>query len=563
MKSLLRFLPFALILVSLAPAVADEKTNVERIISVGRTDNRVMEHLDILCNRFGARLTSSDNLQNASEWVRDTFASFGLADARLEEWGQFPVGFNRGPWFGRMVEPAEKSLRFGTHAWTAGTKGVQRGRALFPPENDEELERMRGILPGAWILARRPGSSTRPDAEFSRKLDDAYKTAKIGGIVRSVGGELIMTFGSPPPSWDKLPTTPNINMVKKDYDEIAGLVAEGKEVVLEFDIRNYFKRGPVKLYNVIADLPGTEWPDEYVIVGGHIDSWDAATGAMDNGTGVAAVMEAARILTQAEIKPRRTIRFMLWSGEEQGLLGSLGYIKKNPDLMKKISAVLVDDGGTNYVSGIQATEAMVSDFEQCLAPIKTLDAAMPFEIQKVRGLPYGIGSDHDAFLGAGVPGFYLKQRGRANYNRIHHTQFDTFEGAIPEYQQHSSIVIALAAYGIANLDHMLSRENLRAAPFSVARRPNPRRMGVQLDELDVLEVMDGSVAAKAGIRDGDRIVKVDGKKISNRAELQEELQKGEPKKTVTVSRDGQEKDVVLEWLATPAKKAEPPAKNDQ
>jgi hypothetical protein len=319
-------------------------------------------------------------------------------------------------------------------------------------------------------------------------------------------------------------------------------------VILEFDVRNYFKKGPIKLYNVVADIPGTEWPDEYVIVGGHIDSWDGATGAMDNGTGVAAVMEAARLLSQSNARPRRTIRFMLWSGEEQGLLGSRAYIRQNTQLMKKVSAVLVDDGGTNYVSGMMTTPAMQSDLQQALAPVMELDPNMPFKLQPVSGLPTMIGSDQDSFVAAGVPGFYFDQNGRANYDRVHHTQHDTFEGAIAEYQRHSAIVIALAAYGIANLDRMLSRENLRArTTFDFAG--NRRFIGVELDDLTIVQVHDSMVGAKAGLRDGDTFVKLDGKKLESREQLTSELQKGAPKKTVTIVRDGKEMDFVLDWSA--------------
>jgi hypothetical protein len=545
------FLPVSL-------SMADDKADIERIISLGRSDNRVMEHLDYLCNRFGPRLTGSDNLQNASEWTREALEGFGLENARLERWGEFAVGFNRGPWFGRMVAPRDKQLTFGTNSWTAGTRGLQRGRALFAPRTEEELDASRDRLPGSWVLMRRPGSTERPSVEFRKLRDELFKQVRIAGTIDVAYGrpnsDWIVTFGSPLKSWDALPTTPAINMIRKQYDELAELVAGGEEVVLEFDIRNHFKKGPVQLYNVIADLPGTEWPDEYVIVGGHIDSWDSATGAMDNGTGVAAVMEAARLLSQVGAKPRRTIRFMFWSGEEQGLLGSRAYVRQNPELMTKISAVLVDDGGTNYVSGIKATEAMVSELEQALEPLKDLDPSMPFRIDKVRGLPTMIGSDQDSFLAAGVPGFYFDQSGRANYNRVHHTQFDTFDGAIPEYQKHSAIVIALCAYGIANLDHMLSRENLRARggfPFAATNR---RLIGVELDELTIMQILDDSVAAKVGLKEGDVFVKLGGKKLESREQLTSEIQQGDPKKTVTILRDGKELEFMLEWPAAPAKK---------
>ena len=273
---------------------------------------------------------------------------------------------------------------------------------------------------------RRPG----PDPAFRRSLRKELEDAKAAGIVAASSSELLVTAGLHRISWDKLPTLPSVTLLRKQFDEIAGWLKEGKPVTLEFDIRNYFKKGPIKLYNVIADIPGTEKPDEYVIVGGHIDSWDGATGATDNGTGVATTLEAARILKKAGVKPKRTIRFMLWSGEEQGLLGSAAYVKAHKELMPKISAVLVHDGGTNYLSGIGATEAILSDFEQVFAPVKELDPKFPFEVRKVAGL-FGGGSDHASFLSANVPGFFWRQAGKARYQHTHHTQYDTFDAAIP------------------------------------------------------------------------------------------------------------------------------------
>jgi len=137
---------------------------------------------------------------------------------------------------------------------------------------------------------------------------------------------------------------------------------------------------------VVAEIPGSDTPDEFVIVGGHLDSWDGATGATDNGTGIATTLEAARILVKAGVKPRRSIRFMLWSGEEQGLLGSRAYVKAHPELLPKVSAVLVHDGGTNYLSSLGGTEAMMSDFQEVFAPVMSLDPKFPFEVKKIAGL---------------------------------------------------------------------------------------------------------------------------------------------------------------------------------
>src|SRR5262249_42660544 len=234
-----------------------------------------------------------------------------------------------------------------------------------------------GSLAGAWVLlplpSRGPAAGPRPDPAFLRSLRKALEDAKVAGIVGSSTGDLLLTAGAYRVSWDKLPTLPSVTLLRAQFDEIAGWLKDGTAVTLEFDIRNYFTKGPVKLYNVIADIPGAELPDEYVVVGGHIDSWDGATGATDNGTGVATTLEAARILMKAGARPKRTVRFMLWSGEEQGLLGSAAYVKAHKDLMPKVSAVLVHDGGTNYLSGIGATEAMTSDFEQVFAPVRDLD----------------------------------------------------------------------------------------------------------------------------------------------------------------------------------------------
>jgi hypothetical protein len=544
---------FAVPLLAIATAsfaLAGEKTEVDRVLSTAREENLAMEHLDHLVNRIGPRLTSSDGLQAACEWAVERFQSFGIANARLEKWGEFPVGFNRGPASGRMVEPSNKALTFGTNSWTAGTKGIARGPAVMAPENAEQLAKVKDKLAGAWVLlpAGTPGPRRGGETdEFRKALEAAYAEAGILGTVRGARNDLIVTGGNYQVDWSKLPTLPVVNLIKSHFDEVAALVKEDKPVVLEFDIRNYFKKGPIPLFNVVADIPGTEFPDEYVIVGGHIDSWDGATGTTDNGTGCATTLEAARLLMKSGVKPRRTIRFMLWSGEEQGLFGSRDYVKAHPELMPKISAVLVHDGGTNYLSGLNVTKAMKSDIDAALAPLVGLDSAMPFAITEVNGLRRGIGSDHDSFLGAGVPGFFWRQSGKAVYNQTHHTQHDTFDRAVPAYQKHSSVVAALGALGIANLDHLLSREALVATGGGRAGGPGGGRRvsGVMLDETKVVEVVEGGVAAKAGVKAGDVLLKVNGKAVASQDEYREAMQAAGREVTLVVKRDGQEVELKL------------------
>ncbi|HEX7900025.1 MAG TPA: M20/M25/M40 family metallo-hydrolase [Planctomycetota bacterium] len=511
---------------------------LDALIREGREHPKVMEHLDHLTNKIGPRLTSSERLTKACEWTRDQFAAWGL-DARLEEWGTFQVGFDRGPWSAKMTAPEALDLTIGTEAWSPGTKGPVKGPAVLAPTSDEELLALKPKLKGAWLFSTARGPE---------KYQVAYDEAGIAGLIRSATKELIITGGRANITWEDLPTRVRITMVASQHGKIVGLLKEGKDVELTIDIQNTFKKGPIKVYNVIADLKGVEKPDEMVIIGGHIDSWDGATGTTDNGTGVSTTLEAARLLTmavsKAGAKPKRTIRFMLWSGEEQGLLGSRAWIKAHPEAMDKISAVIVHDGGTNYVSGINATEKMVPLFEKIFAPAQKLDEKLPFAIRKVPGLPRGIGSDHDAFLAKGVPGFFWNQGRTAEkgqvYSHEHHTQHDLYAAAIPEFQKHSAIVIATGAWGLANLDGLLPRDGLT----STATAENRRMLGVQCDdEMVVQSVVPDSAALKAGVKEGDRIVKFAGKAVPDNIELRKEIQVAPAQTTVTVKRDGKELDL--------------------
>ncbi|MCH2180938.1 MAG: M20/M25/M40 family metallo-hydrolase [Mariniblastus sp.] len=457
-----------------SPAAAD--TEIQKIIQIGTTDNQVQVHLDYLTNRIGARLTGSEGMQAACEWARGRFEEMGLSNCRLEKWGEFPVGFERGPSSGVMLEPKPMKLEFGTNAWTAGTRGRVPGMAVMAPKTMKELESMRESLDGAYVLTppRRRGRRGRreppagnedgaklPSIEETRQVREELMKCKIAGIVQSTSDERILTGGRYDISMDDLPTIPVINLLKTQWDEIRDLIEEGEKVELAFDIRNHFRRGPIPLSNVIAEIPGSEFPNEYVVVGGHIDSWDGATGATDNASGCATTLEAARILMAAGIQPKRTIRFMLWSGEEQGLLGSKAWVQQNPKQAQNISAVFVHDGGTNYVSGITCTAAMQPDFEQIFADVMQLDERTPFAISTIDTMRPRGGSDHVPFIAAGIPGFFWNQSGRATYRTTHHTQYDTFETVVPEYQKHSALVIAVGALGTANLDHLLPRDGIQ------------------------------------------------------------------------------------------------------
>jgi len=523
------------------------QSDAERVIALGKSENRVMEHLDHLTNRIGPRLTGSAGFRRACEWARKEFESYGLANSRLEKWGEFPVGFDRGPSSGRMLAPEAKPLHFATNAWTAGTHGPQAGPAVLAPGNKTELDAARAKLKGAWVVvASAPrttgGSTPAPDRQFRDELDKAYADEGILGTIRSGRNDLVLTGGSSKVAFDKLPTRASITLLAAEHKDIVDRLAAGDAVQLEFDIRNWFVEGPIALDNVIAEIPGTEKPGEFVVVGGHLDSWDGATGATDNGTGVATTLEAARLLAKSGVRPKRTIRFMLWGGEEQGLLGSHAWVKAHPDDLPKISAVLVHDGGTNYCNGNTAAPPMVKLLEGVFAPVTNLDPEMPFQVREVKGLSGG-GSDHASFLQANVPGFFWSQKGRANYNHTHHTQFDTFDAAVPEYEKNSSIVIAVGALGIANLPELLSRENLNA-PESGA---GGRRLGVDLaDDMTIEEVREGGIAAKIGLLKGDRLLKVGDRSIADTDELRTALREAPTTTKIVVLRNAKELEVPVE-----------------
>ncbi len=557
--------------------VAPEEGVQDKVIELGAQDNRVMEGLHYLVNVIGPRLTSSHNDHIACEWAKGQLEAAGLQNVVMEAAGEFPVAFHRGPWSGKMIAPEEMVLEFGTPAWSAGTRGVVTGLAMVPPASIEGLD--PADYAGAWILGAAGGGGRRegrgqgqmtPEQraemqerrQAQREVQTFLTDAGVAGFITPTRNKYITTNGNARIDPNKLPTTPQINMMKDHYDAVMAQIEAGKEVKLQFDIRNHFEKGPAKFYNVYGDIVGTDFPDEYVIIGGHIDSWDGATGTTDNGMGAATTMEAARLLVASGAKPRRTIRFMLWSGEEQGLLGSKAYVEKNPELLEKISAVLVYDGGPNAISSLPTTKAMHSQMEQAFASVVGLNPELPFELkQQEKGLPRGIGSDHESFLPKGVPAFFWTQEGRADWRHGIHTQFDTYDLAIPEYLEHSVVVIALGAFGLANLDGLLDRTELSAPGGGGFGGGGGRRMGVFLDELLVEGVTPDSPAEAAGIQAKDVFFKIDGTVIENREGLVQAIQKGGPEKTVIMKRDGKEVSVKLIWPEE--KKAEEEKKKEE
>jgi cyclophilin family peptidyl-prolyl cis-trans isomerase len=280
-------------------------------------------------------------------------------------------------------------------------------------------------------------------------------------------------------SWDKLPVLPDIKLLNTQYAEIKALVEKKEPVVLEFDIRNWFKMGPVKYHNVVATLRGTTYPDEYIVIGGHFDAFTGGTGGVDDGSGFAPGMEAVRLIAAAGAKPKRSIVFIAFAAEEQGLVGSQGWLKKHPELHGKIVMMINRDGSPSAITGATVPETWYPDFQAITAPLTNLNPRWPFKL--VRGVPRAHatspgGTDSSSFEMQSIPTLSFATSGARTgpdgkeipsypYSYAWHTLNDLYSELVPytEHQQHSALVTAVVAYGVANLDKPLTRDGVYLA----------------------------------------------------------------------------------------------------
>lgn len=489
-----------------------QEAAIKKIIEIGQTDNRVMHQLDVLTNRFGGRPIGSDAYDNAAEWMLHEYKSWGI-EAHLEEAGTLPVGFNRGAWFGRAygVDGVDH-LHFATPSFTSGTKGIQRGHVLLEPQNQQEFDRIKTKLKGAWVLLTgknggwpidrtEEGDSLRQaiikeNAEIDKKnyelrrrnyelgeKNEMIPHKEVPGLfyremVKAGALGFIQSASTPiralydrkmieKLTFETLPEQPEIKLDEHQFALIKRAVIERRYVELEFDIRNYFKLGPVKYHNVVASIKGSKYPDEYVIISGHLDAFDVGTGGVDCGTGIGPMMEAARMLALSGAKPKRTILFIAFAGEEFGMWGAQAWVKTHKDKLPKIANMFNRDGGPEPPIGIYVPQAMYNDFVKICEPVKKIRADYPFEVKirepRKRPTQPG-GTDASVFACQGVPtlGFVEDDfKGYDfSYGEIWHTENDIYNKNIPEYQEHAATVTAIVALGVANLDKQLSREGL-------------------------------------------------------------------------------------------------------
>jgi carboxypeptidase Q len=523
MKLVVRLALF-LVMCSAIPLWSQEKVDLEtmgRIRYEGFQDSKVMEFATGLMDSIGERLTGSPNMKRANEWTRDQLSAMGLSNAHLEPWGPFGRGWANQYVNVRMTSPDVVTLLAYPKAWTPGTNGMVQGKCVRAVIDDKkDFDKYKGKLAGMIVIL---GADTEAkpitEAPYRRDSDDdlaklsEYQTAtehpplsyadfvkrmqfikdlnqfwadeKVLAVIdhsrmTSGGGTVFVQSGGSYKTGETT-TVPQLTMALEHWTRIARLLQQKKDVSLELNVTNTFYDDDPMQYDTIAEIPGTDKKDELVMLGAHLDSWHAGTGATDNGAGTIVMMEAVRILKALDIKPRRTIRIGLWSGEEQGLLGSQEYVehhfgsrprmdepvmKNMPTLLRreagdvtvkseqaKVSAYFNVDNGSGKIRGVylQENEAVAPIFESWMKPFK--DLGMTTLTMRKTG-----GTDHLSFDAVGIPGFQFIQDPLDYETRTHHSNMDVYDRLQPEDLKQAAVIVAGFVYDAAMRDQMLPRK---------------------------------------------------------------------------------------------------------
>ncbi len=482
-----------------------------KVLETAKKDSEIMANLTHLSDVIGPRLTASAALKNANQWTAEKMKGYGLTNVALEPW-EIPAGWERGTGTARIIEPDNgRSISLAAAGWTPGTKGkIEADVVVVTARNTKDLEKYKGKLKGAVVLHGPPANvrpitdlnmelpgvrptrpvDTTPDKKpdpdkkpekdgdtqpekkpateppppdfrqafaFRRELADFLSTEGAAVLLSDAGKPhgLLTTTGG----WrgnDRVSAPEPIPLAYVAHEHYALLYRlatrpEPAKTRIEIELTNKIIPGPITVYNTVGEIKGSDKPDEFVILGAHLDSWDLAQGTTDNGTGTCVVLEAARILAKSGVKPQRTIRFVLFTGEEQGLYGSKAYVQKHKEEMAKISLCLVHDTGTGKVTGIgtQGRAAVKPVLEAELASLKDLG----FKEVNTRSMG---GSDHQSFEAAGVPGFAVQQD-LNEYRLTHHSQSDTLDKAKEADLIQGAQVLAVTALRVANMPELLPR----------------------------------------------------------------------------------------------------------
>ncbi|TGE25543.1 M20/M25/M40 family metallo-hydrolase [Hymenobacter aquaticus] len=506
--------PFALLFLigcSLLPAAAvaqqAEKADplmLTKIRDEGMDRSRVMETAFYLTDVCGPRLAGSAGLQRANEWTKTQLAGWGLTNAAVEPWGTFGRGWDIEKSYVAMTAPYYHALLGAPKAWTPSTSGpLKKSVVVVKAATEADLDKYKGQLRDKIVLtevANPPKTTFEPDARrytaeelkkltetpaapttapdtdrmaarraqlaLRAKMADFYLSEGAAAVLSTRGGSdgTFFTSNGAPYAADAKPVLPEMEMAPEDQLRLIRLAEAGIPVEIELETRTLFQTQDLKGYNVVAEIPGTDrkLKHEVVMLGAHLDSWHAATGATDNAAGCAVMMEAVRILKAAGVQPRRTIRIALWGEEEQGLHGSKNYVKNHfadPATMQvlpdhaKLAAYFNLDNGAGKIRGIyaQGNAAVAPIFTDWLKPLADLGATTVT-------LRNTGGTDHLSFDAVGLPGFQFIQDPLDYGTRTHHTNMDTYERLPADDLKQASVVVATFVYHAAMRDQKLPRK---------------------------------------------------------------------------------------------------------
>lgn len=520
-------------------AYAQEKANlyvVHQIKQEALENSKVMDHLFWLTDVNGPRLTNSPGYDKAAEWIRKSLNEYGITDVSFEKWGPFGRGWSYSRFAAHMIEPAYSPLIGYPNAWTGGTQGPVQGEVMMAAIRSEaDLPKWKGKLKGKIVImdpernvdlhttarGRRyadadlatesmapdpaptgvfglrgapagRGGPVGPDGRpLGREALRAWRAklhqflldeGVIGVLMPGTRGEGGTVFGGTGGSQDtKSPIPPPmISLTVEHYNRIVRLLAHKVPVKVEFDVQAEFATKSEDTYNVIAEIKGSKRPEEVVMVGAHLDSWHGATGATDNAAGCAVAMETLRILKALNLKPDRTIRMALWSGEEQGLFGSKAYVKEHfgdPATMQlkpehaKLQAYFNLDNGGGKIRGVylQGNDMLRPIFEAWLAPFKDYGATT-LTIRNTGS------TDHVSFNALGLPGFQFIQDPLEYSTTTHHSNMDVYDYVPKSDLMQASAILASFVYHAATRDEMLPRKPL-PKPQPETRRGNTSEGG--------------------------------------------------------------------------------------
>jgi len=456
-----------------------DSSAVNFLIREGAQRSRVREDFQYLTDVIGPRLTGSAGVRRANEWTVERMRAYGVDSVALEPW-LFGVTWQRGPLTMRLLSPHERTLQAVSWAWAPGTNGPVAGNVMYvdAATHDEYDRRFAGRVRGAWVMLSQPFPRTNPDApdpadsvrvDSLRKLLRAPKSfqqeAWPGELVARLAAEgvagqiidggkefgLLTMSGSP----DDIAPIPMVVIANSTFAEFHRLLAAGQRVRVEATVSNTFGRDTVTQWNSVGEIRGSDLASEVVLVGAHLDSWDLGTGATDNAAGSIAVLEAARIigaLKATGVRPRRTIRFVFFTGEEQGLYGSREYTQTHRAELSRFQAVLVLDNGSGRITGmaLQGWDELRSLWTTMMQPLAPLG---PLAVRSGNKT----GTDHLAFLPFRVPSFNYDQVAKG-YDHTHHSQLDVFDAAVPKDIAQAATVMAVNAWQLANVGLFLPRK---------------------------------------------------------------------------------------------------------